>query len=114
MGTKETGIRCEQLVCDYLSSLGHEIVARNYHCQLGEIDIVSINKDTLCVTEVKSLTRNWTDDEISHMVDRAKQSRIRKTLSSFLSITEGLSFSEIRFDVASVKDGKVKYYEGAF
>ena len=59
MDTRDKGNRCEALVAADLASHGHRIIARNYRCRLGELDIVSVSDGVLCVTEVKSLTSKW-------------------------------------------------------
>ncbi len=116
MGTKEKGNRCEDIVADFLVGKGHEIIARNYRCRYGEIDILSLCQGVLCVVEVKSLTRRWDASDVQYMVDPAKRMRLRRTLSIFLSELEGrrLEFNSIRFDVATVTDGSVSYYIGEY
>ena len=113
METKKKGDICESLVADHLSSEGYEVLARNYRCPYGEIDIISLSdKGILCVTEVKSLSEGWPSDDIRYMVGSQKQQRLRKTLESFLSSDSKVRFKGIRFDVATVTDGKVTYYYG--
>ena len=51
--TKQLGDRAESRVADYLESLGHEIVARNWKTRWCEIDIVSVLGDKIYFTEVK-------------------------------------------------------------
>lgn len=105
---------CEVLVASRLSSEGHEILARNYRCPYGEIDVLSRSADgVLCVTEVKSLTGRWPSGDIMYMVDSRKRTRLRRTLEHFLS-TSGMEvhYSGIRFDVAAVTGGEVKFYRG--
>ena len=114
MRTKEKGDLCESLVADYLTVRGHKILARNYRCPYGEIDILSLRGSLLCVTEVKSLSATWPPDDLRYMVSPAKRIRLRKTLTYFLSQDENekLAFNGIRFDAAAVTDGKVAYYDG--
>lgn len=116
MGTKEKGARCEDQVASYLVENGHEIIARNYRCPYGEIDILSLCSGVLCVVEVKSLTRRWDASDVQFMVNPAKRMRLRKTLSVFLSEQgeESVRFNSIRFDVATVTCGSVSYYIGEY
>ena len=46
----------EDTAVDYLTSHGHEIVARNAHTPYGEIDIVARQGDITIFVEVKTLT----------------------------------------------------------
>ena len=105
---------CEVLVASRLSSEGHEILARNYRCPYGEIDVLSRSADgVLCVTEVKSLTGRWPSGDIMYMVDSRKRMRLRRTLEHFLSSSDRkVQYSGIRFDVAAVTDGEVTIYRG--
>ncbi len=112
MQTKDKGDRCEQLVSDHLKGLGHEILARNFHCPYGEIDILSLSPEhVLCVTEVKSLSGRWTSDDVRYMVDNRKMLRLKRTLGHYLA-QHIVRYSAIRFDVATVTDQVVTYYIG--
>ncbi len=51
----KTGPLGEQLACDHLASCGYDIVARNWRCPRGEIDIVA--RDGACWAFVEVKTR---------------------------------------------------------
>ena len=114
METKRKGVMCEVLVASRLSSEGHEILARNYRCPYGEIDVLSRSADgVLCVTEVKSLTGRWPSGDIMYMVDSRKRMRLRRTLEHFLTSSgREVHYSGIRFDVAAVTGNEVTFYRG--
>ena len=44
----------EELAARYLTSQGLEVIERNWRCELGEIDIVARDGDTLVFCEVKA------------------------------------------------------------
>ena len=114
MNTKNKGNNSEQLVCDFLIKKGNTIIARNYYCTFGEIDILSLTKDgILCVTEVKTISSYWPEDDIRFAVDYSKQIRLKKTLKDYL-VNNKVSYSSIRFDVASVTGINISYFDGAF
>lgn len=48
------GQRGEQLAADKLSTLGYEIVERNYRCPAGEIDLVTKRGDLWVFVEVRT------------------------------------------------------------
>ena len=50
----KTGALGEQLACDHLASHGYDIVARNWRCPRGEIDIVARDGDCWAFVEVKT------------------------------------------------------------
>ena len=113
--TKEKGKKSENLVSSYLENKGYKILARNYYCHMGEIDIISQKGNVICFVEVKSLSSKWSPEELSKMVGLKKQHKIRLTAVDYLNNVDlqGISF-EIRFDVASVTGEEITYYEGVF
>jgi Holliday junction resolvase-like predicted endonuclease len=51
--SSDIGSQAETKVAEYLESLGHEIVARNFKTRMCEIDIVSTQDEKIYFTEVK-------------------------------------------------------------
>lgn len=58
MDKKKFGDHGEDIACIFLKERGHIIIARNYTCKIGEIDIISSYKNNLYVSEVKTRTSN--------------------------------------------------------
>lgn len=54
--TKQIGDSGEDLAVDYLTGQGYLVVERNFRTKFGEIDIIALDKDTLCFVEVKKKT----------------------------------------------------------
>lgn len=52
--TEDLGVRGEQLAVDYLVRNGFVVLARNWRCAAGEIDIVAREAETVVVCEVKT------------------------------------------------------------
>lgn len=48
------GLRGERIAARLLKKAGYRIVARNYTCPVGEIDLVAVDADTIVFVEVKS------------------------------------------------------------
>lgn len=93
---------------------GYEIVARNWRCRDGELDLICIKGDQVVVCEVK--TRSSLDfGHPAEAVTPSKQRRIRKLAGLWLrGGNAAMHPSEIRFDVAAVLPGEVSVIEGAF
>ena len=108
---KVLGRAGEKLVCKYLKKRGYQIVARNYVTPFGEADIVALKDGTYCLVEVKTRTGDILALP-SEAVTRAKQERYRK-IALFLCAKLQREAS-VRYDVASVLDGEIEYFEGAF
>jgi len=51
--TKQIGDSAEDVAAEYLRGLGHDILARNWKTKFCEIDIVSLDGQTIYFTEVK-------------------------------------------------------------
>jgi len=48
------GQKGENLSLNFLKSLGYKIIARNFRCRFGEVDIIAIENQTLIFVEVKT------------------------------------------------------------
>ena len=51
---RDLGIKGEQLAAEYLRNRGYEIIALNYRCRYGEIDIIAKDGSVWCFVEVKT------------------------------------------------------------
>lgn len=90
---------------------GFRVLARNWRCRLGELDLVVSRGGSVVVCEVKSRrgTRYGGGWEAVHARKRAK---IRTLAEAFL-LSRNLRPGSIRFDVASVsvgRDGSVRLH----
>ena len=75
------GERGEAVAEAYLRRAGLHILARNWRCPRGEIDLVARERDVLVFVEVK--TRR-TDDRPEDAVDRRKRTRLRRAADAYL------------------------------
>lgn len=74
----------EAQAADYLRRKGYSLVAANYRCRFGEIDLIAQNRRYLVFVEVK-LRKNADFARAREFVDYRKQQRIRATASMYLS-----------------------------
>lgn len=79
---------------------GYDIVARNFRCGQGEIDIIAADQGTLVFCEVKTRSTDFFGDPME-AVNRAKQARLRRLAAVWLSENPAPGMS-LRFDVVSV------------
>jgi putative endonuclease len=108
MGKKETGDTGEKLAQHYLKKHGFRIIETNYTCLFGEIDIVSMKKNTLVFTEVRTRTGTYfgTPEE---SISSRKKTRMRRSAYHYLQNHTKLPPSW-RIDFIGVEldsDGKV-------
>ncbi len=73
----------EALAADYLRKKHYNIVAHQFRCRFGEIDLVAENRNYLVFVEVK-LRKNANFAAAREYVGRDKQDRIRVTASVYL------------------------------
>lgn len=74
----------EAQAADYLRRKGYTLVAANYRCRFGEIDLIVKNRRYLVFVEVK-LRKSAGFAQAREFVDSRKQQRIRATASMYLS-----------------------------
>src|SRR5579875_2003156 len=90
----------EQAAAEYLERAGMRILARNWRCSVGEIDIVAAERRVLVVCEVKTRSdaRYGTPLEA---ITRAKLRRLRRLAAAWLQ-ANGVLFDEIRIDAVGL------------
>jgi putative endonuclease len=102
----------EETVAEWYRSSGFEVVARNWRCPQGELDLVLRHDDLVVVCEVKTRSSTVFGAPVE-AVTPAKQARVRRAAARWLE--QGSHHAKIvRFDVASVLGGAVEIIEGAF
>jgi len=115
MTARSRGDWGEAQVAAYLRARGYEIVASQYRCRYGEVDLIARKGETLCFVEVK-LRADTAFGLPREAVTAAKQRRLRTTAEYYLSTHE--SDAPVRFDVAEVYAAggaaRIEYIENAF
>jgi len=112
------GDRSERAAAKHLKSLGYQIVARNFRCKIGELDLVAVDRQTVVFVEVRS-TEGDTTEKPALSVDFAKQKRLTQLALYFLQRRKLLNQSA-RFDViciawpAAQKTPIVEHFKNAF
>jgi putative endonuclease len=107
------GSRGEALAAAWYRAAGYEVVARNWRCRAGEIDLVVRRGDELVFCEVKSRTSDRFGVP-AEAITTAKQQRMRVLAAHFLAESGTGGGCRVRFDVASVVDGRIQVIEAAF
>lgn len=89
----------EQAACDMLKSKGCTIVARNFSCRYGEIDIIFSDGEYIVFAEVRTRASNALVSP-AETVNKSKQKRLIITAQIYLS-EKDIMFPS-RFDVIEV------------
>jgi putative endonuclease len=107
----------EDLAAGYLQRAGLTVLARNWRCVHGELDIVATEGSTVVFCEVK--TRSGVGfGPPAEAVVAAKVRRIRRSAAAWLA-QAGRGWPDLRFDVVSVVrpaagEPIVEHVRGAF
>jgi len=111
-GRRRLGRSGETAAADWYVERGYQVVARNWRCRDGELDLIVTKARQIVFCEVKTRTSDAFGTP-AESVTRAKQMRIRRLAARWLDEAPARPRA-IRFDVASVMDGRVEVLEGAF
>ena len=98
---KSKGMQAEYLAWAWLKRNNLIILAKNYHCRWGEIDIIAMDHNTLCFIEVryrKSVSYGLPAETVSH----AKQQRLVRSAQSYLQQHRQYAAHDARFDISSL------------
>jgi putative endonuclease len=112
------GSRSERAAARFLRRLGYRILARNYTCPHGELDLVALDGRCIVFVEVRS---TGTEDSArpAASVDDAKQRRLTNLALHFLQQHRLLDHAA-RFDVLAVswpegrREPAIVHYPHAF
>ena len=109
---RERGIAGEDAAAAWYEANGYEVLARNWRCREGELDLVVRRIRTIVFCEVKARV-NDVFGAPAEAVNHLKRQRLRVLAAKWLEDSP-IRPREIRFDVVSVTGDLVEVIEGAF
>lgn len=93
----------EQAACRWLQEHDYEIVAQNWRCRSGEIDIVATFEGLVIFVEVRSRSGAGRYGTPQESVDFRKVQQVRSTAAVYMQRSGELNLNrQIRFDVIAV------------
>lgn len=106
----------ESAAVAYLERKGHQIVVCNFRFERKEVDIISLDKNILVFTEVKTRA-NYDFGFPEEAIGLKKQEHIKTVALSFLS--NNPIYDQMRFDMISIiinnrKVVEIVHFEDAF
>lgn len=106
MTRSELGALGEQLAVDYLMAQGWAIVARNWRCRYGELDVIAADPIARAVVFVEVKTRSGDGfGGLAYAVPPDKVRRLRRLAGAWL-VGQQAHWGEIRLDVIGVRIGR--------
>lgn len=106
------GNEAEELAVNYLKQNGYKIIARNYACKTGEIDIIAQKGGCLVFAEVKARATQAFGGPVD-AVTPAKQKKVANTAMCYIK-EKNPKFDSLMFDIIAVLDGKAQHIQNAF
>ena len=101
LNTKDAlGRQGEQLAAEHLQQAGFRILARNWRCAEGEIDIVAVDRRVLVACEVKTRSGTGYGTPLEAITWK-KRRRLRRLAINWVT-AHGVLFDEVRVDVVAV------------
>ena len=113
---KAAGDAAEALAARYLEARGLRVLARNFRCRGGELDLVCRHGATVVFVEVR-LRRRGDFGGAAASIDGRKQARILLAARHFLARHAALARCECRFDcvvMADLEGGSLEWLQDAF
>ena len=102
----EIGTLGEQLAVEHLTSLGLRVLARNWRCRYGELDVIAADDASRVVVFVEVKTR--TSEQfggVAQAVTPDKVRRLRRLAGLWLAAQDE-RWSAVRLDVVGVRIGR--------
>jgi len=114
----ELGRRGEKMASRFLKKLGYAILATNYECPGGEIDLIALDGEEVVFVEVKTRTGEQAAD-VEEAVNPVKQRRLAMAARHYLACTPAAADRPCRFDILGIicgeqGDPKIRHIADAF
>jgi putative endonuclease len=109
------GSQAEERAALLLLRAGCDILARNFRCRMGELDIVARRGGLLIIAEVR-LRSSSEFGGAAASITAAKRARIVRAARLLLARQPALAALAVRFDtlLLSSSSGPIEWIEGAF
>ncbi len=104
------GSQAEEDALQFLLRNGLNLLARNYRCRFGEIDLIMLHGSELVFVEVRK-RKNMDFGGAAQSVSYAKRSRLIKTAKHFLM--KYRQAPACRFDVIAIEGNRCQWLKNA-
>jgi putative endonuclease len=113
--TGARGARAEERAAQLLLAAGFRILARNFRCRMGEIDIIARRANLLIIAEVRLRSSDAFGGAAASVTGR-KRARIVRTTRYLLLRKPALNELQVRFDTLLLRqvEGPIEWLEDVF
>jgi putative endonuclease len=99
--TRQSGKRAEDIAANYIKKQDVKIITRNFHSRFGEIDLIGLDKETLCFIEVR-YRKNEHYLSAIETINRHKCKKIVLTSEYYLNKRKKYQSYICRYDVITI------------
>jgi len=103
----------EDIAKDFLTEKGFVLVEQNFHCKLGEIDLIMMDGDTLVFIEVRFRKPSRFGESIE-TIHITKQKKLINTANFYLTKHKRHNQQPCRFDVVAITGNDIHWVKNAF
>jgi len=108
------GARYEDIALAHLERAGLALIARNYTCRYGEIDLVMRDRDVIVFVEVRYRSAGRFGDGVDS-ITASKRTKLVRAAGAFLAEHPRLAAAACRFDVLAIGDASaIDWRQNAF
>ncbi|ANI39287.1 YraN family protein [Mycolicibacterium vaccae] len=100
----ELGAWGEQVAVDYLQGQGLRVLARNWRCRYGELDVIAADGREVVFVEIKTRSTEHFGG-VAQAVTPAKVRRLRRLAGLWLA-AQSERWAAVRVDVITVRVGR--------
>ena len=119
--THQIGQQAEESALRFLQDQGFKLVEQNFHCKMGEIDLIVFKSKLLVFIEVRQRKSSLFGNAAAS-ITLGKQRKISKTAAFFLQSHPEFESFDCRFDVIAIdvstrrnhQTSNMNWIEGAF
>ncbi|HMM68374.1 MAG TPA: YraN family protein [Dokdonella sp.] len=101
---RSTGTHFEDIALAHVQRDGLRLIARNFNCRYGELDLVMRDREVVVFVEVR-YRRSQGYGGALDSVGASKRERLAKAASLFLQANPTLTRHPCRFDVVAISGG---------
>ena len=101
ISTQQRGDAAEALARQHLEQQGLRLLAQNWRCRLGELDLVMLDADTVVFVEVR-YRRHSAWGGAAESVDARKREKLSRAAQHFLQQESRWAKYPCRFDVIAI------------
>ncbi len=102
------GKEYEDLAAEFLQKQGYKIIARNYHCRFGEIDIIATDDNELVFVEVKG----GKDEKFGYPAERFTPKKLNRIIGCAFKFMEETNINtHFRIDLIVITPDKIEHFK---